>query len=87
MPITLECNTDDLEILLDSARESGDCVLILHTTDGETVCLRARHKKPGRPRRVQPAAAGLTPQAESEHLQAIGKELRANPNLTGTVGA
>lgn len=83
MPITVDCNTDDLEILLDSARESGDCVLILHTNDGETVCLRARHKRPGRPRRVQPAAASLTPAAESERLQAIGKELQVNPNLTG----
>jgi hypothetical protein len=76
--MTIECNTDDLEILLDGARETGDCMLILHATDGETVCLRARHKKPGRPRRVQTAGAALAPPqpAEPERPQ----------TLAGTIG-
>lgn len=60
MPITIECSVEELEILLHAARESGDCLLILRGSDGETICLRARApRKPGRPRKVQAAAEGL----------------------------
>lgn len=68
--LTIECSADDLEILLAGARETGDCLLILHDTDGDPVCLRVRHRKPGRPRRTQSAAAALAP-PESEPTEAV----------------
>ena len=78
MPITIECSTDDLEVLLHAARETGDCLLILHGGDGETVCLRARApRKPGRPRKVQPAAEGIEVASENgEAVQTSGARAR-----------
>jgi len=53
--ITIECSTEELELLLHAATSDGSCLMILKTNDGTPVYLRVRAKE----RRTRNHKAGV----------------------------